>query len=53
MENYNSNLTCIRKIKELVSEEDYRALFYILCDACANSDIINISRELARDFIPI
>ena len=48
MENYNSNLTCIRKIKELVSEEDYRALFYILCDACANSDIINISRELAR-----
>ena len=27
MENYNSNLTCIRKIKELVSEEDYRALF--------------------------
>ena len=48
MENYKSNLTCIRKIKELVSEEDYRALFYILCDACANSDIINISRELAR-----
>ena len=48
MENYNSNLTCIRKIKELVSEEDYRALFYMLCDACANSDIINISRELAR-----
>ena len=48
MENYNSNLTCIRKIKELVSEEDYRALFYILCDSCANSDIINISRELAR-----
>ena len=48
MENYNSNLTCIPKIKELVSEEDYRALFYMLCDACANSDIINISRELAR-----
>ena len=48
MENYNSNLLCIRKIKELVSEEDYRALFYILCDACANSDIININRELAR-----
>ena len=51
MENYNYNLTCIRKIKELVSEEDYRALFYILCDACANSDIINISRELARLYL--
>lgn len=47
MENCNSNLTCIQKIKELVSEEAYRALFYMLCDACANSDIFNINRELS------
>ena len=48
MEDYNSNITCIRKIRELVSEDDYRALFYILCNACANSDIISINSELAR-----
>ncbi len=48
MEKYNSSLTCIQKIKERVTEADYRALFYILCDACANSDMVNISGELAR-----
>ena len=38
IEDTNSSLSCLGKIKELVPEEDYRALFYIICDACANGE---------------
>lgn len=48
LEDYNSSLTCIRNIKELVPEEDYRALFYMICNACVNNDVISINSELVR-----
>lgn len=46
IEDSNCHITCLRKIRDILSEEDFRALFYIICDACANGDVISISREL-------
>ena len=46
MEDSNRHITSLQKIKDILSEEDFRALFYIVCDACANGDVISISREL-------
>lgn len=46
IEDSNCHITCLQKIRDILSEEDFRALFYITCDACANGDVISISREL-------
>ena len=46
MEDSNRHITSLQKIKDILSEEDFRALFYIVCDACANGDVISISKEL-------
>lgn len=46
MEDSNRHIASLQKIKDILSEEDFRALFYIVCDACANGDVISISREL-------
>ena len=46
IEDSNRNITCLQKVRDILSEEDFRALFYIVCDACANGDMISISREL-------
>lgn len=46
VENSNRNIACLQKVRDILSEEDFRALFYIICDACANGDVISISREL-------
>lgn len=46
IEESNHHLTCLHKVKELLPEEDHRALFYITCNACADGDKISLSREL-------
>lgn len=48
IENNNHTLTCLEKVKGLIVEEDIRALFYIVCNACANSDMVSISGELNK-----
>lgn len=35
-------------IKDVIPEEDYRALFYIGCDACANAEQLSLARELSE-----
>ena len=46
IEESNRKLGCLTKIREIIEEEDLRALFYIVCDACANGECISLSREL-------
>ena len=46
IEESNRHIACLQKIRDVLSEEDFRALFYIICDACANGEVISISREL-------
>lgn len=46
IEDSNRNIACLQKVKDILSEEDFRALFYIICDACTNGDVISISKEL-------
>ncbi len=38
----------LKRIKEVIAEEDLRALFYIGCDACANADQLSLTRELGN-----
>lgn len=47
MEDSNSSLGCLSKIKGLIAEEDIRALFYIICDACAGGGQVSLARELS------
>lgn len=48
IEESNRSLECLSKIKEIIGEEDFRALFYIACDACANGDFLSVSREMGE-----
>ena len=48
MEESNRQLECLARIKDVIAEEDHRALFYIACDACANADMLSVSRELGK-----
>lgn len=48
IEESNRSLECLARIKEVIVEEDYRALFYIACDACANGDTLSVSREMGE-----
>lgn len=48
IEEANRSLECLPKIKEIIAEEDFRALFYIACDACANGDFLSVSREMGE-----
>lgn len=48
MEESNRSLDRLPQIKEVIPEEDFRALFYIACDACANGDSMSISREMGE-----
>ena len=48
IEESNRSLECLTKIKDVIAEEDYRALFYIACDACANGGMLSISREMSE-----
>lgn len=48
IEESNRLLESLLKIKEIINEEDYRALFYIACDACANGDTLSVSREMGE-----
>jgi AAA+ superfamily predicted ATPase len=48
IEESNRSLECLPKIKEIINEEDLRALFYIACDACANGDTLSVSREMGE-----
>lgn len=48
IEESNRSLECLLKIKEMIREEDFRALFYIACDACANGDTLSVSREMGE-----
>ena len=34
-------------IRDIIAEEDVRALFYIACDACADADRLSAARELS------
>lgn len=47
MEDSNRSLGCLSKIKGLIAEEDIRALFYIICDACAGGGQVSLARELS------
>lgn len=47
IEDSNPRLTCLQKVRAILPEEDYRALFYIVCEACAESGGVNLSRELS------
>jgi len=40
------NIPVLSHIREVIKEEDLRALFYIGCDACANADELSVAREL-------
>ena len=46
MEESNRELTCLSKVRELIPEEDFRALFYIACNACLNGSGVSLSGEL-------
>ncbi|MCM1163606.1 MAG: ATP-binding protein [Muribaculaceae bacterium] len=48
IEESNRSLECLPKIQEVIREEDFRALFYIACDACANGGTLSVSRELGE-----
>ncbi len=48
IEDSNRSLESLLKIKEIIPEEDFRALFYIACDACANGDALSVSREMGE-----
>ena len=48
IEESNRSLECLPKIKEIIAEEDYRALFYIACDACANGNMLSVSHEMGE-----
>lgn len=48
MEDSNRGLACLEKVGEMIPEEDYRALFYIVCNACADSDVASVSDGLNR-----
>ena len=52
MEDSNRSLGCLAKIREIIGEVDVRALFYIVCDACADGDGVSLSREL-RALYPV
>ncbi len=47
MEDSNGSLECLAKIKGLIAEEDIRALFYIVCNACAGGGSVSLNRELS------
>lgn len=46
VEDSNRSLESLPKVKEIIGEADFRALFYIACDACANGDFLSVSREM-------
>lgn len=46
MEDVNRQLEYLAKVKDIIKEDDFRALFYIACDACANGDFLSVSREM-------
>lgn len=48
IEELNRSLECLQKIKEIINEDDFRCLFYIVCDACANGDSLSVSREIGK-----
>lgn len=41
-----ANIPVLSHIREVIKEEDLRALFYIGCDACANADELSVTGEL-------
>lgn len=47
IEESNQGIESISKIAGIIPEEDFRALFYIACDACANADFLSLTRELS------
>lgn len=48
MEESNRQLGPLTKVNEIIKEDDFRALFYIACDACANGDFLSVSREMGE-----
>lgn len=46
IEKENPQLTCVQKVKELIEEEDCRALFYLVCNACATGNPLSMACEL-------
>ncbi len=48
IEEANTGLGCLSKIREIIKEEDLRALFYIVCDACVDGESAGLSRELGE-----
>ena len=48
IEEANAGLGCLSKIREIIKEEDLRALFYIVCDACVDGESAGLSRELGE-----
>lgn len=49
IEDSNSALLCVGKVREIVHEEDIRALFYIVCNACAEGEAgANVLGELGK-----
>lgn len=48
IEDSNRNLERLQKVRDIITEEDNRALFYIACDACANGDGLSVNRELGQ-----
>ncbi len=48
MEDSNRALEGPSRVKEVIVEEHFRALFYIACDACANGELLSLSRELGE-----
>ncbi|MGN1233704.1 MAG: ATP-binding protein [Candidatus Cryptobacteroides sp.] len=50
MEHRNPHLGCVRKTKDIITNVEDRALFYIVCSACPGG--VNLTREL-RYLFPI
>ncbi len=42
------SIPVIAHVREIIPEADIRALFYIGCDACANAERLNLTRELSE-----
>ncbi|MCM1520324.1 MAG: ATP-binding protein [Lachnoclostridium sp.] len=40
------SIAVLSHIRDVIADDDMRALFYIGCDACANGDELSITREL-------
>lgn len=50
LEQANTQLKCLQNIKNIIQEEENRALFYLVCNACANSTVISASYAIDQIF---